>query len=227
MDMAYLPEGWCAAMCFATGESYSRAYPDLLKLHMLQELEDAWALHRSSVSVSVVGGAHGQCITCIVCVGKEGAGHQIVGAKLSWRCTSGSLHRTFPSSACRSATSAHAIPRQLHVTAHSHSLRTRVPTLHTQPSGPSRYQRTKGLRWKERLEIVSPLLSSCEPLLALRRQLAGLMKDADGMGRCWLQHAKLCRATGAQRAQQSRCLHKPRFCRGHYVGMPSVTMSWR
>lgn len=36
-------------MC-ATGESYSRAYPDLLKLHMLQELEDAWALQKASVS---------------------------------------------------------------------------------------------------------------------------------------------------------------------------------
>jgi hypothetical protein len=67
-----------------------------------------------------------------------------------------------------------------------------------QPAGLSHYQRSKGLRWSERLDIVSPLLSSCEPLLALRRQLAGLMNDASSMGRCWLQHAKLCRATGAQ-----------------------------
>jgi hypothetical protein len=65
-----------------------------------------------------------------------------------------------------------------------------------QPAGSSLYQRTKGLRWSERLDIVSPLLSSCEPLLALRRQLAGHLRDVDGMGRCWLQHAKLCRATG-------------------------------
>jgi hypothetical protein len=70
--------------------------------------------------------------------------------------------------------------------------------LFLQPAGMSRHQRTKGLHWSERLDVVSPLLSSCEPLLALRRQLCGLMHDADGMGLCWLQHAKLCRATGRQ-----------------------------
>lgn len=70
-----------------------------------------------------------------------------------------------------------------------------MPFCHAQPAGLSHYQRTKGLRWSERLDIVSPLLSSAEPLLALRRQLAGLMSDGEGMGRCWLQHAKLCRAT--------------------------------
>jgi hypothetical protein len=36
----------------SSGESYSRAYPDLLKLHMLQELEDAWGLQRTSVSTA-------------------------------------------------------------------------------------------------------------------------------------------------------------------------------
>jgi hypothetical protein len=43
----------CAVVCCA-GESYSRAYPDLLKLHMLQELEDAWGLQRTSVSSSAM-----------------------------------------------------------------------------------------------------------------------------------------------------------------------------
>lgn len=28
------------------GESYTRAYPDLMKLHMLQEIEDAWGLQQ-------------------------------------------------------------------------------------------------------------------------------------------------------------------------------------
>jgi hypothetical protein len=95
-----------------------------------------------------------------------------------------------------------------------------------QPSGLSHYQRSKGLRWSERLDIVSPLLSSCEPLLALRRQLAGLMNDASSMGRCWLQHAKLCRATGAQR---TGIMHELEllaavygFCCGSVVSLPCL-----
>lgn len=30
--------------CCALGESYTRAYPDVMKLHMLQEIEDAWGI---------------------------------------------------------------------------------------------------------------------------------------------------------------------------------------
>jgi hypothetical protein len=66
--------------------------------------------------------------------------------------------------------------------------------MQAQPGGPVVRGRT--LRWQERLPLTAPLLSCREPVLALRRQLAGLMADADAMGRCWLQHAKLCRSTG-------------------------------
>eukprot|EP00775_Hariotina_reticulata_P013107 gene13107-13235_t len=103
------------------GESYMTAYPDLLKLHMLQEVEDACGLLRKAPS-----------------------------------------------------------------------------------AGP--LQRSLALRWPERLGLVAPLMSSREPLLALRRQLAGLLRDNDGMGQCWLQHAKLCRSTGHQEAAETSVL---------------------
>jgi hypothetical protein len=64
------------------------------------------------------------------------------------------------------------------------------------PVGP--LVRSRTLRWQERLPLTAPLLSCREPVLALRRQLAGLMADAEAMGRCWLQHAKLCRSTGGR-----------------------------
>eukprot|EP00883_Tetradesmus_obliquus_P008640 jgi/Sobl393_1/19368/SZX76090.1 len=103
------------------GESYARCYPELLKLHMLQELEDACGLMQRP-----------------------------------------------------------------------------------QPVGP--LVRSRALRWRERLPLTAPLLSCREPLLALRRQLAGLAADSEAMGRCWLQHAKLCRSTGHQEAAETSVL---------------------
>eukprot|EP00878_Enallax_costatus_P022474 GHUV01023843.1.p1 GENE.GHUV01023843.1~~GHUV01023843.1.p1 ORF type:complete len:1333 (+),score=447.74 GHUV01023843.1:514-3999(+) len=103
------------------GESYTRAYPDLMKLHMLQEIEDAWGLLQ-------------------------------------------------------------------------------------QPSAVGPLQRSRALRWPERLSLTAPVLSSRAPLLALRRQLAGLLRDNEGMGRAWLQHAKLCRSTGHQEAAETSVL---------------------
>lgn len=118
----------------------------------------------------------------------------LLKAKYTHLCSSSrSSSRSSSSSFCSSSsfppTNPHLCPAH---TLYTHTLH----YTHTQPTGLSRYQRTKALHWKERLGVVSPLLSSCEPLLALRRQLAGLIKDAGGMGACWLQHAKLCRATG-------------------------------
>ncbi|KAL6746420.1 kinase-like domain-containing protein [Haematococcus lacustris] len=62
------------------------------------------------------------------------------------------------------------------------------------------------LRWPERLAASQATLASQEPLLALRRQLAGLMGDKAGVAACWLQHAKLCRVTGHHEAAATATL---------------------
>jgi serine/threonine-protein kinase ATR len=61
-------------------------------------------------------------------------------------------------------------------------------------SGPKERRRT--LRWDERLSVVQPTLTTQVPILALRRQLAALSGAMDAVGKCWLQHAQLCRSTG-------------------------------
>ncbi|CAD7704331.1 unnamed protein product, partial [Ostreobium quekettii] len=93
----------------AATESYSRAYPLMVRLHMLQELEDACAI----------------------------------------------------------------IERDPH---------------------PGPIERARMLRWEERLEVVEPSVSTQEPILALRRQLALWMDDTATVARCWLLLAKSLRA---------------------------------
>ena len=68
------------------------------------------------------------------------------------------------------------------------------PTLHNNPRCPSPFQ---------------PNLSTREPLLALRRQLAGLLGDGDEAGRCWLQQAKLCRWGGRLRSSRVSRVGRP------------------
>lgn len=77
---------------------------------------------------------------------------------------------------------------------------------------PNPLLRVQQLRWQARLALTAQQLSAREPLLSLRRQLAELLGDRDATGRCWLQHAKLCRTTGWQLV--------PDFC-------PSVHLSIR
>lgn len=45
-----------------------------------------------------------------------------------------------------------------------------------------------------------------EPILALRRQLAWLNSAEKEASLCWLQHAKICRATGHYEAASTACL---------------------
>jgi serine/threonine-protein kinase ATR len=61
-------------------------------------------------------------------------------------------------------------------------------------SGPKERRRT--LRWDDRLAVVQSSLTTQIPILALRRQLAALSGAIDDVGKCWLQHAQLCRSTG-------------------------------
>jgi serine/threonine-protein kinase ATR len=61
-------------------------------------------------------------------------------------------------------------------------------------SGPK--ERRRALRWDERLDVVQSSLATQVPILALRRQLAALSGAMEDVGKCWLQHAKLCRSTG-------------------------------
>ena len=56
-----------------------------------------------------------------------------------------------------------------------------------------------------------------EPILALRRQLAGLSGADVEAGLCWLQHAKLCRGTGHYEAATTASLEA--LARG-VVGAP-------
>jgi hypothetical protein len=52
------------------------------------------------------------------------------------------------------------------------------------------------LRWDARLAATQASLSTQEPILSWRRQLAALPGSVGGVGELWLQHARLCRATG-------------------------------
>ncbi|BDA43155.1 Serine/threonine-protein kinase ATR at C-terminar half [Coccomyxa sp. Obi] len=61
-------------------------------------------------------------------------------------------------------------------------------------------ERQRILRWDERLRITQSSLATQEPILALRRQLAVLAGDVDEAGKCWLQHAQLCRISGHNEA---------------------------
>ncbi len=45
-------------------------------------------------------------------------------------------------------------------------------------------------------QMTQPTLATQEPLLALRRQLAGLMADAATAGQCCLHYARLGRKSG-------------------------------
>lgn len=66
-------------------------------------------------------------------------------------------------------------------------------------------ERARRTRWPERLAALQPTFTTQEPLLALRRQLADLMDDSGAANECWLQHAKLCRATGKRIRLSRRC----------------------
>jgi len=62
--------------------------------------------------------------------------------------------------------------------------------------GSSPKERRRTLRWDDRLAVVQSSLTMQVPILALRRQLAALSGATDDVGKCWLQHAQLCRSTG-------------------------------
>lgn len=59
---------------------------------------------------------------------------------------------------------------------------------------PGPIERARMLRWDERLTGVDLSVSTQEPILALRRQLAHLMDDTDTVAKCWLLLAKRLRA---------------------------------
>ncbi|KAL4421833.1 hypothetical protein ABPG77_001622 [Micractinium sp. CCAP 211/92] len=67
-------------------------------------------------------------------------------------------------------------------------------------------ERHRALRWDERLAATQSSLSTQEPILALRRQLAALSGAAEQAGECWLQLAQLCRGTGHYEAATTAVL---------------------
>jgi len=75
---------------------------------------------------------------------------------------------------------------------------TTTTTTNPQDPPPGPVERRNLLHWSERVALTQPNLSTREPLLALRRQLAMLLGDRDEAGRCWLQQAKLCRWGGGR-----------------------------
>ncbi len=58
------------------------------------------------------------------------------------------------------------------------------------------HDRERRLHWGPRLAVTQAGLGARGPILALRRQLAGLAAVPADAGAAWLQHAKLCRAAG-------------------------------
>uniref|UniRef100_A0A7R9VTK1 Serine/threonine-protein kinase ATR n=1 Tax=Chlamydomonas euryale TaxID=1486919 RepID=A0A7R9VTK1_9CHLO len=68
-------------------------------------------------------------------------------------------------------------------------------------------QLNQRFRWRERLAATQASLAIQEPLLSLRRQLADLLGLPGEAGLLWLQHSKLCRATGHPEAASTAALH--------------------
>eukprot|EP00798_Chlamydomonas_sp_ICE-L_P024092 gene24092-9666_t len=62
------------------------------------------------------------------------------------------------------------------------------------------------LQWMERLAATQATLATQEPVLSLRRQLAEMLGNKADAGACWLQYAKLCRATGHHEAAATATL---------------------
>jgi hypothetical protein len=169
-------------------DSYGRAYPSLLKLHMLQEIQDVAGLMHQ------VGGA--------------GAGGRVLdyrSAHWSSRVEGGAGSELAAVSCTPSSTVLNRSMKYKHVTSTRRCYRMLL-LLVLQVPPPGRLARTRALQWPLRLSLTSPSLSTRGPLLALRRQLAGLLGDSDWVGQAWLQHAKLCRITGHKGAAETAVL---------------------
>jgi len=132
------------AFSAAAMESYSRAYPHLIKLHMLQEATDVAALLlvNNSLGSKRGRGSNGGGISTMF-----NTGHNVVEI------------------------------------------------------GP--LARERALRWGDRLAVTQPSLGCQAPILALRRQLATISGSPSDAGKCWLEHARLCRITGHYEAAMS------------------------
>ncbi|KAK9807336.1 hypothetical protein WJX73_002849 [Symbiochloris irregularis] len=72
--------------------------------------------------------------------------------------------------------------------------------------GMGHLERQRRLRWDERLAAAHPSLTTQEPILALRRQLAQLTGAEAEAGKCFLAHGKLCRAGGHYQAAMTATL---------------------
>jgi serine/threonine-protein kinase ATR len=131
------------AFSAAAMESYSRAYPHLIKLHMLQEATDV-------ATLLLVNNSSGS---------KQGRGNIGDGIK------------------------------------------TMSNTSNVVEIGP--LARERALRWGDRLAVTQPSLGCQAPILALRRQLATISGSPSDAGKCWLEHARLCRMTGHYEAAMS------------------------
>ncbi|GFR46172.1 hypothetical protein Agub_g7700, partial [Astrephomene gubernaculifera] len=73
-------------------------------------------------------------------------------------------------------------------------------------AGLSALERSRRLRWSERMAAVQSSLPTQEPLLAFRRQLSAIMGDRGAEAAAWLDTAKLCRANGHLDAATSAVL---------------------